>query len=179
MNKFKNSRTTSKLMSFIGTIILFPLGLVIVTSFCPLLNSPGSVQGMAFSSPDSLNQELIIEPEELKGTWTWYTNPLSDKHKWSGSFTITITDEDKRNNGFSGSYSDGNKIEHGRFGRTGIIWHRMTGKDEVGQNMQTWTVNKIEHTKNNNIKMWGRWRGAFDKCCDNKGDDFEFAAIKQ
>jgi hypothetical protein len=178
MSKLKNSRGIPSLPSFLGMRFLFPLGLVIVIVFCPLLNWPESVQGRG-------NQDQFIEPEDLEGTWTWHTNPMrnpqKESPKWSGSFTIMITEEDKRVNGFSGSYGDGTKIEHGRFGRTGLIWHRMTGKDPndpQSSDQQTWTVDKIEFTRNGHIKMWGRWRGAFDKCCENKGDDFEFVAYK-
>jgi hypothetical protein len=50
---------------------LFPLvGLVIVTLFCSLLDSPGSVRGTALSNPGSANQGWIIDPQDLQGTWT-------------------------------------------------------------------------------------------------------------
>jgi hypothetical protein len=106
-----------------------------------------------------------------------YTNPLSEKHKWSGSFTVTITEEDKRNHGFSGSYSAGEKIENGRYGHETLTWDRPTRPDGRGSNMQTWTVNKIERTKEN-IKITGTWSGSFDWCCDHKADDSDFAALK-
>lgn len=122
-------------------------------------------------------QGVTLDVNALVGRWVWWTNPTREKHKWSGDIIVVMTEQDRRNGGFSG-WLNGDPIT-GQFGDSRPTWTRdlKEGPDRNGVKMQTWTVDRIE-LKDKKFIMTGTWRGAFEYNREST-DELDFVAVQQ
>ncbi|MBX7042750.1 MAG: hypothetical protein K1X85_07590 [Ignavibacteria bacterium] len=164
LNRFIVSRKALTLLS-VGLMIflLMPPANAQETDAC-LADMEG------WTNVDGTKMELsgtwfFVQSTDCKGNWQWSRTVIISRDN-AGHYTARIGSETEMDVDVEGD---------------GVVFERnlekVTGKDNKGQNMQTWR-GKLQIHQDGRIRVYGTWLGAFDYLIQ-EGFNKDFKLIKQ
>lgn len=114
---------------------------------------------------------------KLNGTW-FFVQSTNCKGDWQWSRTVIVSGDGP---GFYTARIGSETAMDVYVEGVGVVFERnleeVTGKDNKGQNMQTWR-GKLQIHKDGRIRIYGSWLGAFDHLIQ-EGFNKDFKLIKQ